>query len=388
MSVNKLKFTLVKKDFIKAISNDNDELVSFITKNLNTREKVNVLFNLVKYKKCEMCKTVLINFFPTNLNYAWFISVQYCILFKDLTFLMFLKSNFKFHFIPKILEYACEIGCLEIIKYIVGESLVTDISFLNCIENNDLEAVKLLCEYSKSPYNSLKYCIEDSNYETAEYILSKYYNSDNQMSYSLYDALCTCLLEKNMKMTQLLIETYNVKLDGTEDFIMFNSNNEEYIDFLMDNKGVLNINIDIQIRLILNPYLLNYVYLGYLKVLNYYNIEIPNEFYKEITLYKTVKYLLDNVDVTEKNLDVLYFNTNKLYTENNIKIRKVIQEYISTKFVIKESCGGDYCLICLDVIEDDNYILLSCNHRFHTVCINTWYTVNESCPSCRKRQRS
>ena len=40
------------------------------------------------------------------------------------------------------------------------------------------------------------------------------------------------------------------------------------------------------------------------------------------------------------------------------------------------------CPICLDVI-DKNIKKLSCNHLFHTDCINKWFNYNTSCPTCR-----
>ena len=43
------------------------------------------------------------------------------------------------------------------------------------------------------------------------------------------------------------------------------------------------------------------------------------------------------------------------------------------------------CCICLcEIIEmTDNTLLTSCNHYFHSECINTWLDTNNTCPCCR-----
>tara|TARA_Y200000002_G_scaffold157213_1_gene130018 strand:- start:674 stop:1180 length:507 start_codon:yes stop_codon:yes gene_type:complete len=43
------------------------------------------------------------------------------------------------------------------------------------------------------------------------------------------------------------------------------------------------------------------------------------------------------------------------------------------------------CPICLDVVEDNEFIKLqNCTHVFHKYCIEEWKKVNNTCPLCRK----
>jgi hypothetical protein len=44
----------------------------------------------------------------------------------------------------------------------------------------------------------------------------------------------------------------------------------------------------------------------------------------------------------------------------------------------------DKCPICFENVEEDEYILPECNHKYHTNCIMTWFrTGQKSCPMCR-----
>ena len=44
------------------------------------------------------------------------------------------------------------------------------------------------------------------------------------------------------------------------------------------------------------------------------------------------------------------------------------------------------CCICLDKFnENDELIVLKCNHRFHTKCIINWFEKELTCPLCRKK---
>ena len=41
------------------------------------------------------------------------------------------------------------------------------------------------------------------------------------------------------------------------------------------------------------------------------------------------------------------------------------------------------CPICLKSMENDGGIALKCNHSFHSLCIEHWWTRNRNCPLCR-----
>ena len=43
------------------------------------------------------------------------------------------------------------------------------------------------------------------------------------------------------------------------------------------------------------------------------------------------------------------------------------------------------CTICLEDIGDAYTSLTTCNHRFHTNCLDTWNDTNSTCPNCRAR---
>jgi len=47
--------------------------------------------------------------------------------------------------------------------------------------------------------------------------------------------------------------------------------------------------------------------------------------------------------------------------------------------------GSEMCSICQDLMatETQARVLNACNHRFHTGCIDTWFTRNVVCPVCR-----
>jgi hypothetical protein len=47
--------------------------------------------------------------------------------------------------------------------------------------------------------------------------------------------------------------------------------------------------------------------------------------------------------------------------------------------------GSEMCSICQDVMANGTSarVLRACNHRFHTGCIDTWFTRNVVCPVCR-----
>lgn len=64
---------------------------------------------------------------------------------------------------------------------------------------------------------------------------------------------------------------------------------------------------------------------------------------------------------------------------------KFLKVFFTKKKVVKRENLEKECIICLDDIEDEDYIT-KCNHRFHKKCINEWISIysNKECPICRK----
>lgn len=56
---------------------------------------------------------------------------------------------------------------------------------------------------------------------------------------------------------------------------------------------------------------------------------------------------------------------------NNININKLL------------ALCKDICPICLNLFEEKQIHITSCNHVFHFDCIQEWYKINKSCPMCK-----
>lgn len=68
---------------------------------------------------------------------------------------------------------------------------------------------------------------------------------------------------------------------------------------------------------------------------------------------------------------------NNIFYENKLNITN--QKYSTIK-----SDTHNECSICCDIYDDnDNVSILSCNHLFHTKCIENWGYKKNNCPICR-----
>ncbi len=71
---------------------------------------------------------------------------------------------------------------------------------------------------------------------------------------------------------------------------------------------------------------------------------------------------------------------NLLYCIKYIKI-------VTNMYTIKDNISVkslNECSICFGSLNKNNKIKkLSCSHEYHTDCINTWFTLNKTCPLCR-----
>ncbi|KAH0862793.1 hypothetical protein HID58_080004 [Brassica napus] len=63
---------------------------------------------------------------------------------------------------------------------------------------------------------------------------------------------------------------------------------------------------------------------------------------------------------------------------------KIIQSFPEFPYSVKDR-GMDQCSICLiDFMDDDTMRLIStCNHFFHTICIDLWFESHKTCPVYR-----
>ena len=77
-------------------------------------------------------------------------------------------------------------------------------------------------------------------------------------------------------------------------------------------------------------------------------------------------------------VQILYVNCKACYEDclqnNKIKIRKIKED----ELLLNE------CIICLENYKkDDKISILSCDHYYHTKCLNEWLKKKEECPLCR-----
>jgi len=77
-------------------------------------------------------------------------------------------------------------------------------------------------------------------------------------------------------------------------------------------------------------------------------------------------------------VQILYVNFKGCYEDclqnNKIKKRKIKDD----ELLVSE------CIICLENYKkDDKISILSCDHYYHTKCLNEWLKKKEECPLCR-----
>ncbi|CAN8313158.1 unnamed protein product [Cochlearia groenlandica] len=69
-------------------------------------------------------------------------------------------------------------------------------------------------------------------------------------------------------------------------------------------------------------------------------------------------------------------------------LKKDVLKFIPKFILSSESCAtmrSCRCLICLDdyVAGDVVRVLPQCGHEFHALCIDKWFRLGSTCPSCR-----
>jgi len=68
-----------------------------------------------------------------------------------------------------------------------------------------------------------------------------------------------------------------------------------------------------------------------------------------------------------------------------IPVRPTVQQIAAATSIELIDAEGDVCAICQDTMAPGREVrnLNACDHRFHTGCIDTWFTTNVHCPVCR-----
>ena len=88
-----------------------------------------------------------------------------------------------------------------------------------------------------------------------------------------------------------------------------------------------------------------------------------------------------------------------LFEEDLIEEEKILREssesedldyeYLSDNYIIYSYVPGkskENCPICFEEFRDQELIgSLTCLHKFHAECLNTWLGIESTCPICRSR---
>ena len=80
---------------------------------------------------------------------------------------------------------------------------------------------------------------------------------------------------------------------------------------------------------------------------------------------------------------------NNLFHYFNIVIRKNILSFTNnsrtreTIPLLSEDNIENECVICLDDLKDKDTTVLRCDHEFHSECIESWNSIQVTCPICR-----
>lgn len=49
-----------------------------------------------------------------------------------------------------------------------------------------------------------------------------------------------------------------------------------------------------------------------------------------------------------------------------------------------KKCAQEECIICFQEMFQHDVIVLSCNHQYHTKCVEKWFQIQNTCPICRQ----
>lgn len=75
--------------------------------------------------------------------------------------------------------------------------------------------------------------------------------------------------------------------------------------------------------------------------------------------------------------------------ENNVQIGLVNKNLVEQSTVELNLFEDNFCVVCQENIDTNIYLetsiirILKCTHCFHIKCIDTWFTENNKCPTCK-----
>ena len=124
------------------------------------------------------------------------------------------------------------------------------------------------------------------------------------------------------------------------------------------------------------PVLIDYkycgIYEGYLACSSFHLVA-----YSAILIYSTIMWF-----------SILIISTSVKKTYNSIRMRYIALDIIKNLPTSIIPPDSKICSICLeDAKDEDEWKILTCNHKFHSSCIDEWLLNHLNCPICRKEQK-
>lgn len=205
-----------------------------------------------------------------------------------------------------------------------------------------------------------------------------------------------------------ILKSYNLTQNGTKKYLIDRIIYFEFYNKIIIYSSQLKLhNYKIRHNLNYIP-LLNYTYPNYNNNYNLNLIYKPNEFYNMDEYIKHMENLkiTNNYNIINEHFSLLNNDLLRAVTTNlidlgwdfNIDYDSVIENTVNEKYCNKTSNNNiiskikefkcnecdDNCVICMDKInKNDSCKKLSCNHVFHSTCIDNWLVKILECPICR-----
>lgn len=119
------------------------------------------------------------------------------------------------------------------------------------------------------------------------------------------------------------------------------------------------------------------------------NFDSPENFQAAMNLFVRLFPQLGGINsiFTDQNVSRIFQhlqNLNSIFHRNPPADQSVINSLTPQKYT-NGICIDNTCAICLeDMKENEDVIILPCNHGFHQNCIGTWLSAHNVCPTCRQ----